>query len=408
MLKLDWELDSPQQAESTVLEEGAADPPQLPIPALLKAFGISRIGDLTELDVIGVPVWFAVRPNSRTLAVSQGKGLSHEQARISAIMESVESSVAEQTRELISAFGSIAEMRERGFFLVPLERIDRCRGNAFSLNVQRAWVPGIEYLTSRPTHAPYELIGLDLRTTFPWDHVSFHMSSTGLAAGPSFEFAALSALLEIIERDATALNELFGIRKVFAQPIQWQRNINQSLDVVMDRLHAANLDARLYKVVSKVGLPVVTATITRPVLDETGTGVRLSGGDACRMSVAEAALAALLEAIQSRLTNIAGSRDDMDAGQYRSVGSRLPALSKEAVALSDLSREDHRGAFRTARECLDAVVEKLADAGYPEIYLFDLPTNMSGVHVVRAIVPEMKTAARGGIIKCKLSDLGIF
>ena len=39
-------------------------------------FGITRLADVTGLDRIGIPVWMAVRPNSKTLAVSQGKGLN--------------------------------------------------------------------------------------------------------------------------------------------------------------------------------------------------------------------------------------------------------------------------------------------------------------------------------------------
>ena len=59
--------------------------------------GITRVGDITGLDRIGVPVWFCCRPNSRGLAVSQGKGITSERARLSAIMEALEGAIAEQT-----------------------------------------------------------------------------------------------------------------------------------------------------------------------------------------------------------------------------------------------------------------------------------------------------------------------
>ncbi|MQS39922.1 hypothetical protein FFZ77_31390, partial [Streptomyces katsurahamanus] len=41
------------------------------IRPLLPRFGISRVADVTGLDVIGLPVAVAFRPLSRTLAVSQ-------------------------------------------------------------------------------------------------------------------------------------------------------------------------------------------------------------------------------------------------------------------------------------------------------------------------------------------------
>ncbi len=57
--------------------------------------GIVRMAEVTGLDRIGIPVWMAVRPNSRTLAVSQGKGVSAAHARASAVMEAAEIAIAE-------------------------------------------------------------------------------------------------------------------------------------------------------------------------------------------------------------------------------------------------------------------------------------------------------------------------
>src|SRR5713226_6016242 len=63
---------------------------------LLPAMGITRVANITGLDVIGIPVVMVCRPNSRALAVSQGKGLTLEGARASGIMESAESYHAER------------------------------------------------------------------------------------------------------------------------------------------------------------------------------------------------------------------------------------------------------------------------------------------------------------------------
>jgi ribosomal protein S12 methylthiotransferase accessory factor len=62
----------------------------------LPGLGVTRVGEITGLDRIGIPVWFAVRPNARTLSVSQGKGLSDAAARASAVMEAVELAHAEE------------------------------------------------------------------------------------------------------------------------------------------------------------------------------------------------------------------------------------------------------------------------------------------------------------------------
>lgn len=370
----------------------------------LAPFGITRVGDLTDLDIIGIPVWFSVRPNSRVLSVSQGKGLTHEQARISAVMESVEGAVAEKTREIVDAFGSWNELQARGRDLVPLDRLDRCRFGVFSPVRERAWVAGIEHGSGRTVLAPYELVGLDLRTFLPWDHASFHMTSNGLAAGPSFEFAAAAALLELIERDATALNGLFGGRTI--QQVRREPGCHAGLDEAVGKIEAAGHEVRLFSSASQVGLPVISAIITRPVLHRTGAGSRLSGGDACRLDAGDAALAAVLEAVQSRLTNIAGSRDDMDESQYGPGSGELPLPLPSAAPLSVLfASEGPPARDLSASERLETIMTRLAAAGLTEVYLFDLPVPVPGIHVVRALVPGLKAEIEGHVTQVAAGDL---
>ena len=58
--------------------------------------GITRLGNVTGLDRIGIPVTVAIRPNSRSVSVSQGKGLGLSQALASALMEAIELFHAEE------------------------------------------------------------------------------------------------------------------------------------------------------------------------------------------------------------------------------------------------------------------------------------------------------------------------
>jgi len=70
-----------------------ARPPEETWKALadsLPSYGITRVARLTDLDVIGLPTWTAIRPASLTLSASQGKGLTDELARLSAVMEAIE------------------------------------------------------------------------------------------------------------------------------------------------------------------------------------------------------------------------------------------------------------------------------------------------------------------------------
>src|SRR5689334_19698744 len=66
------------------------------IRGLIRAAGITRVANVTGLDTIGVLVVMVVRPNARSLSVSQGKGLSMAAAKVSGIMESLECFHAER------------------------------------------------------------------------------------------------------------------------------------------------------------------------------------------------------------------------------------------------------------------------------------------------------------------------
>ena len=55
----------------------------------LSDLGITRVARQTDLDRVGIPCWAAFRPNSRSLAGAQGKGLSDAAACVSAAMEAV-------------------------------------------------------------------------------------------------------------------------------------------------------------------------------------------------------------------------------------------------------------------------------------------------------------------------------
>jgi ribosomal protein S12 methylthiotransferase accessory factor YcaO len=63
---------------------------------LLPRMGITRLANVTGLDHIGIPVVMACRPNSRSVAVRQGKDMDLDGAKASAAMESIEGYHAER------------------------------------------------------------------------------------------------------------------------------------------------------------------------------------------------------------------------------------------------------------------------------------------------------------------------
>ncbi len=74
--------------------------------------GITRVENITGLDRLGVPVVSVCRPNSRSVAVSMGKGLSLEAAIASGMMEAAEGYHAERViKPIVRA--TLAELGER-------------------------------------------------------------------------------------------------------------------------------------------------------------------------------------------------------------------------------------------------------------------------------------------------------
>lgn len=363
-------------------------------PELLRRFGITRVGDVTDLDILGVPVWFATRPNSRGLSVAQGKGLTVEQARMSAVMEAIEGAVAEDTQKHVCDIGSMAEMVGRGLNTVPLGTVARVDVDNLDRHRERAWVRGRSLRSGNDVLAPFELIGLDFRADFPWDRTTFHMSSEGLAAGFDYDRVVLHALLELVENDACFLIDTFETRSVAPRPITLKQAVNPQLDSLVVHLAERGLEVRFFSLTTTIGVPVVMANLERSVLAVEGPTVRQSAGVACRLTAHDAALAALLEAIQSRLTDISGARDDLSPSRYqqdRGIYAERSSGNPVDIDLPCLEFPNAQG-----EPVWRVLVDHLFAAGVNDVYLFSLNTDVSGLHVVRALADGLN-ATRSGL-----------
>ena len=362
-------------------------------------FGLTRVGSLTGLDTIGIPVWFATRPNSRSLSVSQGKGLDDDQACISAVMESLEQAVAERPRRLVTVFDTMAGMARRGLAIIPLAEMSRCVVGNPDQTRERAWVPGLSLITGEEVFAPYELVGVDMRVDAPWDRDAFRMSSIGLASGATLPEATLHALCEVVENDSTAPRQT--LKASLPQgSLAVPAGASDSLDQAVARVEAAGLQPRFYDVSSDIDLPAIMCTIERQVVDDQGPAARRSAGIACHPDRLQAAVGAILEAVQTRLTYIAGARDDIDAADYEALWQK-PGREPERIAngprLADnrLEGPGTKGSVALLRRAIDA----LRRAGIPDVYLFPLGGEDIGVHVVRVLIPTLEAGLERGLVR---------
>src|SRR5258707_7701609 len=121
------------------------------------AMGITRLGNVTGLDRIGIPVAVAVRPNSRSVSVSQGKGLDLIQAMASALMEATEGFHAEEVGECRrAAYRELAADR----VVVDPERLCST-GRSFDIDRTISWLEGFDLLQQEPCWVPSEIVHTD-------------------------------------------------------------------------------------------------------------------------------------------------------------------------------------------------------------------------------------------------------
>lgn len=356
--------------------------------------GVSRLGDLTGLDHIGVPVWFACRPNSRSLSVCQGKALDGKRAMIGALMEAAEQHFAEQALALETNFlGTFGELQASGRRSVPLDRMSGCVPERLDLRARRMWVAGRSLLADEEVFTPYELVGLDYTTDSPWDRAAFRMTTVGLAAGREESAAVLHGILEVIENDATQLVDTFGASTRFLQPLEIESSRDRELIELVRLVREAGLALSLAEVVTVLPLPVIAAVVSGASTDDARGSVRTHAGFACRPSPEDAARAALLEAVQSRLTDISGAREDIAPSAFELFRPEQRDGRAATEPIKQIGDIPHLG---TTPEMGDAILEigKAIDAiRKAEFFVFPLGGQEIDANVVRVLASGLENAA---------------
>ncbi len=348
----------------------------------LPAAGITRVADVTALDVLGVPVYQAVRPASRNLAVSQGKGATEAAARVSAVMEAFELWHAEDLDPVSQAVVTVGEMR--GANAIPLAALRWANGIRVPRGIPLAWVRAESCTGERHGWLPRIMLELDFRMRLELPPRLFELTSNGLASGNCLEEALLHGLCELIERHALFLAREEPRRRV---PLI-QGSIEDSwLRGVLARVREAGMKLALWDVTWEAGVPVVVADLAGSDFPHVWRG---SG---CHPDPAVALSRALTEAIQSRLTYISGARDDLPALPSSPTAHQVfdaftePVGERSLAALPDLSGASVSGDLAT-------VVERLSALDLPAFHV-DLTRPGLGVPVAFSFVPGLREIPHG-------------
>ena len=344
---------------------------------LAKRVGITRIADLTGLDTLGIPVFAAIRPLGKSLSTQQGKGTSPLAAKVSALMESLETWTAENVT-LPVVRGSVRSLGKRAVDVTKLprakKRVDRLAGHA--------WVEGRDLRTDAPLLVPLEAVTLDMTFTRP---PVFDQSSNGLASGNVLVEAIVHGLAEVLERDAEAAwRRAGGDRRIVLDSIT-----DPACLALIDQITAAG--ARVFVWDLEGLIPAIGCAIMEDPREPAWRTLGFYQGFGAHL-VPEVAIArALTEAAQTRLTYIAGGRDDFFAFDYAratdpellgEIWDRLAAPCETPALFDDLERVE---AATLGRE-LEILVER---AG--QVIVVDLTHPRLGVPVAKVIVPGRAT-----------------
>ncbi len=359
---------------------------------LMPAMGITRIANLTGLDCVGIPVVSVCRPNARSLAVSQGKGLNLTAAKVSGLMESVESYHAEHiTLPLRRA--SHEELRA-SHPVVDVERLPRLSVSDFHPSKRMLWIEGRNLRDGEPLWLPFELVHTDFTLPLPEGSGAFLMGSNGLASGNHLLEAISHGLCEVVERDANTLWHL--------QDEPTRRRTRLRLDTVddpaclqvLERLEQAHMEVAVWETTTDIGLPAFLCTVAERELNPLRPRAA-TPGSGCHPTREIALLRALTEAVQVRVTLISGARDDMGVARCYETWQDPEQCRRQ---LKRMRRERPVRRFQevptfTGQSFDEDVaweLERLAAVGLEQVVVVDLTRPEFRIPVARVVIPGLE------------------
>ncbi len=367
------------------------------LPALRERYGITRVADTTYLDRTGIPTFSAMVPHSPDLlGVYNGKGLSREAAIASAVMEAAERQIGAEVR-LPVVQQTMAKVREA-------IDVGACGARSVAELQLVDCVHGTDLLTGAVVPVPLAMVQCPYFGLKLFDVTT----SNGLASGNNRTEATYHALCELIERHAWAIYHTrcsLAPRIFFGNDAEDQMLApeielpcgDDAVDDLVRRLRANGLIVRAFYLEEPPLPTTILATVTEPESSPPMAHM----GMGCSLSPAHALTRAITEAVQSRVVDIQGAREDLlregeTAGIMGDHARRLAAIptkqwyyraAERHLALRDIEDRSTRDLARD----LEVTIDALSRYGVGCVIVVDLSPPELPIAVVRAIVPGLET-----------------
>jgi len=386
-----------------------------------KKIGVTRLADITDMDVLRIPNYSAVVPGTEDyIWVYSGKGPTKEHAMASALMESIErysSLPSGGPRKFVRL--SYTELAKAHKVLHPDRIVEPVRFE-YRDDMPMDWLSGHDLATGEQVMVPASIALFRYTPPPPAVNPFAYFHTNGLASGNVMEEAVCHALCEVIERDAMSLAELrasaipFHILRTILHslnsagirvpPIPAEKFVDDpgvfpDVDIsglefepvgkLVDRFERAGISLTVKDITSETGIPTFNASSVEWVTHDYGY---LAEGHGTHPDARIALLRAITEVSQTRAANIQGARDDLRKIKYGEHNTD----DRRAWQFMQSTRKIKFSQVKTFfnEDILDDIkfiLSRLKGVGLSQVIIVDLTNPDIGVPVVRAIVPGMET-----------------
>lgn len=391
---------------------------------LATKLGVTRLADITDMDVLRIPNYSAVLPGTQDyIWVYSGKGPTKMHARASALMECIERYTSlpagAPRRYITGTYDEMSAQHGREKILHPDDVLEP-QAFPYRNDMKLDFLQGVDLFTNEAVFVP-AAIALSRYEPENGSVNPFKFSHTnGLASGNVMEEAICHALCEVIERDAVSLAEL----RSSAIPFHALKTLNQGLQrkglaidpvdqdayvddpslfpevdvsnvefpyarTLLQRFWEEEIPIMVKEITTDIGIPTFMATSVQWITHDYGY---LAEGHGTHPDARIALVRAITEVAQTRAANIHGARDDLRRMNYQ-MGSTAETKawqfmhsghSKDFRSVNSFENED-------VLEDINLILKNLRSAGLTRAIAVNLTNHEIGIPVVRMIVPGLET-----------------
>ena len=386
-----------------------------------KKIGVTRLADITDMDVLRIPNYSAVVPGTEDyIWVYSGKGPTKRHAMASALMESIER-YSSLPSGWLGKFvrSSYSELSKTHKVLHPDKIVEPMRF-VYHTNMMMDWLPGHDLVSGEEIMVPASIALFRYTPSPPAINPFSYFHTNGLASGNVMEEAVCHALCEVIERDAMSLADLrasaipfhilrtivhslnaaaFSVSPILSDRFVDDPSIFPDVDIeeinfepvksLVEKFRQAGISLMVKDITSDIGIPTFNASSVEWISHDYGY---LAEGHGTHPDARIALLRAITEVSQTRAANIQGARDDLRKIKYndKNTDDRRAwqfLRSTKKIKFSEVPTFFNEDIL----DDINLILYRLKNVGLNQVIIVDLTNQDIGIPVVRAIVPGLET-----------------